>query len=273
MKKNKKMPNNNINPDRILVFDLKGPFAHFRKYYTNTSSLSYSFPPRTVIIGLIAGLLDKQRDSYYEDFDDTKCLIGVSIKTPLRRIMQKVNYTNTKPSGFKNPENNYNLKNILKGTTIHTQIPLEILRPVNGYEIRYRIYFWHENDVYDKLKGRLIQDKFAYPPYLGITEFLGEIEYIGEGKIEKRENEKEFIDINTICRRDNGEKPSFNGNDLQYLMETMPANFSRDREVTRYSEYVFEKNCKPLLINLKEFYRLQYTDKLGCIVIENIVFM
>ena len=42
---------------KILIFDIKGPMAHFRKFYTNSSSLSYLFPPRTVVAGIIAGIL------------------------------------------------------------------------------------------------------------------------------------------------------------------------------------------------------------------------
>ena len=49
----------------LLVFDISGKFAHFRKYYTNSSSLTYLVPPRTSIYGLIAGILGLERDSYY----------------------------------------------------------------------------------------------------------------------------------------------------------------------------------------------------------------
>ncbi|KPA09783.1 CRISPR-associated protein Cas5 domain protein, partial [Candidatus Magnetomorum sp. HK-1] len=38
---------------KILSFRLNGRFAHFRKFYTNSSSLSYFVPPRTAIIGML----------------------------------------------------------------------------------------------------------------------------------------------------------------------------------------------------------------------------
>jgi CRISPR-associated protein, Cas5h family len=80
------MSSNGLNPEKVLVFDIKGPMAHFRKYYTNSSSLSYLFPPRTVVVGLIAGLLGlpserhtkEKRDIYYEKFDEKRCLVAVS---------------------------------------------------------------------------------------------------------------------------------------------------------------------------------------------------
>ncbi|MCB5267201.1 MAG: CRISPR-associated protein Cas5, partial [Candidatus Cloacimonetes bacterium] len=45
------------NFDTILELRLSGNLAHFRKFYTNASSLSYTIPPRTAICGLVASIL------------------------------------------------------------------------------------------------------------------------------------------------------------------------------------------------------------------------
>ena len=166
----------------ILIFDLNGRLAHFRKYFTNSSSLSYTFPPRTVITGLVAGLLGEERDTYYEKLNDAHCKISLSLKTPVRKIMQTMNYINT---------SNYSADALLSDNPSieHVQIPLEVICPVSDVEISYRIYFSCES-VHKKLKERLENNLFVYPPYLGITEFLGEIEYISEGTINEIPLEK-----------------------------------------------------------------------------------
>jgi CRISPR-associated protein, Cas5h family len=82
--------------NKILIFDLVGMFAHFRKFYTNSSSLSYAFPPRTVITGLLAGILGYERDKYYEEFSSENCSVGLAIKNPIRKLVQTVNYIRTK---------------------------------------------------------------------------------------------------------------------------------------------------------------------------------
>ena len=79
----------------LVIFDLTGAFAMFRKFYTNSSSLSYPFPPRTTIAGLIAGLLGYERDSYSEDLGLMRCDIAVSVRVPVRRVMQTINYVMT----------------------------------------------------------------------------------------------------------------------------------------------------------------------------------
>ena len=46
---------------RGVIFDIEGKFAHFRKIYTNSSSLSYLVPPRTTVQGIIAAMLGYER--------------------------------------------------------------------------------------------------------------------------------------------------------------------------------------------------------------------
>jgi len=153
----------------ILIFDLSGKMAHFRKYYTNSSSLTYYFPPRTVIIGLIAGLIGKERDSYYEIFSKDKAYVGISVKSNIKKIIQTVNYIwAEKLSDL----------NLSKGQ--HTQIPLEIITPQNFDDsIKYRIYFYHkENEIYERIIDAVKNKKIVYPPYLGIAEFAANIEFL-----------------------------------------------------------------------------------------------
>jgi CRISPR-associated protein Cas5h len=247
----------------ILIFDLKGRLAHFRKYFTNSSSLSYTYPPRTVIIGLVAGLMGDERDSYYEKFNDSHCKIAVSLRTPVRKIMQTMNYINS--------NKRYSVDDLLSDNPDieHVQIPLEVICPVDDLEISYRIYISCES-VHQKLKVRLENNLFVYPPYLGITEFLGEIEYISEGTINEIPFEKP-VKLNSVCRKnaivDRGLK--FEDADAQYLFEKMPADFSGKREVTRYEEYIFEKNGKSIVASLKEpAYQVSYNGQS-----ENILFM
>lgn len=263
------MSNIDFNPEKVLIFDIRGPMAHFRKYYTNSSSLSYLFPPRTVITGLIAGLLGlpserhtkEKEDIYYEKFDENKCLVAVSLRSEIRRMMQTMNYHFTKTQ---NKEISFSK---------HSQIPLEILLPENEPEITYRIYFYHlDEEIYDKLKERLEGERFAYPPYLGITEFLASIDYIGEGKISK--NAKREVELNSVCKVKDVEL-DFSGKDLQYITEKMPTGFLNDRTPKKPGEYVTEIKGQVMKVFLKEgvaSYSVSYSDN-GCRSIENIMFM
>lgn len=263
------MSSNDLNPEKVLVFDIKGPMAHFRKYYTNSSSLSYLFPPRTVVVGLIAGLLglpserhtNEKGDIYYEKFDEKRCLVAVSLKSKVRRIMQTVNYSFTKTDGKK------------IDFSKHSQIPLEILIPENDKEITYRVYFYHANEeIYNELKERLEKQRFVYPPYLGITEFLASIDNVGEGKVSRNPNRE--VELNSVCELKEVEL-DFSGKDLQYITEKMPTGFLNDRTPKKPEEYVLEVKGKLMKVKLKDnatCYSVSYSED-GCRLIENIMFM
>ena len=261
----------NHNPEKLLIFDLEGPMAHFRKYYTNSSSLSYLFPPRTVAVGLIAGLLgwpserytkDKEA-TYYEKFDENKCLVSISVRSKVRRIMQTINYIRTKTLAEVN------------GSAGGTQIPIEILLPEIGGELKYRIYFYHNNEkIYNELKERLKSQRFIFPPYLGITEFLASVDYIDEGQISKIQIQKKDVELNSVCKLNEVEL-DFSGNESQYITEMMPTGFLSDRTPRKPEEYVFELKSNVIRIRPKDnaaCYTVNYSDN-GHRLIENIMLM
>jgi len=250
---------------KALVFDIIGKFAHFKTFYSNASSLSYGFPPRTVIIGIIAAILGKERDSYYELLSPSSCNISVSLKEPLRRIIQTVNYIRTKEEdGFKNFNSAINSHLYRKLNTY--PISIEILMPVGDY-LKYRIYFTsNDAELYSKLKNSLEKEETEFPLYLGLSEFFAEINWIGEFDILQPENNEVLSVIpeslfSSIDYANQKETISLN-------IEKMPFHFSFDngfRKITKVKKFVYESNGK--LIMLKE------NDKIYSVNGENIIWM
>lgn len=148
--------------DKVVVFDLTGPMAHFRKYYTNTSALTYGFPPRTVLMGIIAAIVGWERDSYYDTLDSGR--YAVAIKVPGRRLMQTVNYLRTKK------EDLLELRRL--GRVPGTQTPLEFLLPAGDHKaLRFRVFFSHpDGALVSEVAQRLAEGRSFYPLYLGLTE-------------------------------------------------------------------------------------------------------
>lgn len=257
--------------NKILAFDLTGPMAHFRKYFTNSSSLSYEFPPRTTVIGIVAGILGLERDSYYEDFGMRKCRIAVKIKEPTRSIQRTVNYLNTSKSQAE-------LKGFggLNGSAGHTQIPLEIVLPkdINKGKLCYRIYFWHENeDIMTELYTRFVNRAFVYPVSLGLSEFLGNIENVYLCKEIEAKTSQDFVNVSTVCNLNTIEHRGLDVSTdevlRQYIKEIAPVYFTADRENMQPGEFVYERNGKDIRAKLKSYYfSVQDID-----VLENIVFM
>lgn len=225
----------------ILVCDLEGAFAHFRKYYTNSSSLSYSFPTPTSIAGLIAGIMGLERDSYYELFSSKNFYSAVEICTPVRKIIQTVNYV------FATSMSDVNK---VKGST---QVPLELVVSKHTdrtkySKLKYRLYFTHrDRNILSEIKDRLVNQKFIYPPYLGVTECIGKLSFVSEINPEEVSvilfGEK--IKVDTTCNIDVIEKGSLDiklDSGLGYIKEIMPTEFDNDRYLVSSKSYIYEQN-------------------------------
>jgi len=142
----------------FLRFDIVGPMAHFRKFYSNSSSLSYSVPPRTVLMGIVAAVLGYDLDVYCEKLSVQQARIGVALQGSVRSIMQTVNYLAT-------DENDWH------GVKQRTQIPVELVLPPRGRTcLRYRVYFQHYDDALtERLYNQLMRREYCYPISLGLA--------------------------------------------------------------------------------------------------------
>lgn len=241
----------------LLVFDLVGPMAHFRKFYTNSSSLSYSLPPRTTLMGTIAALLGWERDDYYEKLSLELASIGVALKVPVRKLMQTVNYLFTK---------DWKLYDKGRGT----QIPLEwvLPRPPNR-ELRYRVYFTCERfNLLEELYGQLVAERYRYPLYLGLTECPAWIEHprlYTHEEIEVQHDPSEAIAIGTAVPV---ERLKTGGIELETSLriykDRMPFDFYPDRRLKAAGEVLWEAEGKPLRLHLSGMvFRLPDEESFG----------
>jgi CRISPR-associated protein Cas5h len=233
----------------LLVFDLVGPMAHFRKFYANSSSLSYRLPPRTVLTGIIAALLGRERDHYYEELALERTRIGVALKTPVRTLMQTVNYIYTKNEGW-------------DGSKGHTQIPVEFVLPRPPLSLlRYRIYFAHVNEeLAEDLYRQLREERYRYPLYLGLTECPAWVEsprLYQRDELHILHSPKELLPIETAVpvRRLAGDVKLQEG--LRIYKDRMPFDFHPDRRLKSVEEVLWEAEGRPMPLMLQgEVFRL-----------------
>jgi CRISPR-associated protein Cas5h len=239
-----------------LIFDIEGKFAHFRKIYTNSSSLSYIVPPRTTIVGMIAGILGRERDSYYEEFSSDKLHISVKVESKIYSIMQTLNYIKaTSPKGIFKPKD-------------HTQIPFEALTSQGN--IRYRIYVASDDKtILEELEERLVNERYVYPPYLGVAFFTGSINYIDKAEIKKEEDDK-FIPISTVVNVEYVSQLDISSiEDIVMLKELMPRDFKEGRNICKSSSYLVTQEPRNIIARLSvPYFIADYNGN-----IENIVFM
>lgn len=223
---------------KILIFDIRGKAAHFRKYYTNSSSLTYTIPPRTALMGIIGAMLGYERDSYYEILNSNKANIAIKKLENSKKIIQTVNYMLIKtPKDIIEPKK-------------HTQIPFEILAGEKG--VGYRVYFHHENkDIMDDLENRIRNKKYYYSPYLGAAPFSCHAEFVDCVQGNFIEKNKEIY-ISTAVNNEYIVKNSIDiySENLVLMREKMPKDFTKERYLQNTASYIFDDNGIPIKMEL-----------------------
>ncbi|MCD6213910.1 MAG: type I-B CRISPR-associated protein Cas5 [Candidatus Desulfofervidus sp.] len=232
--------------DRVLVFDVWGDYAHFRRGYTTTSPLTYPFPSRTTLAGLISAILGLPRDSYYKLFGKDNSAFALQILNPIRKIKITQNLIDTK-TGFYLWDN--------KGQ--RTQIPFEFIK-----KPKYRVYAWLSDQKFDDLIKLIKEHNSVYTPYLGISECIANFEIFGEGVFEvekKRVDGGEGVEIYSIIEKG---KAKVRGGERgkKYGIVKVPGFMNQDRSVSKYMEFYYEEDGKPLKITEGEYYTLKGED-------------
>lgn len=225
---------------RLLSFELRGPVAQFRKYYSNISALSYEIPPRTAISGMLASILEMPRDSYYEEFAPEKSKFTIQLLSPVRKYMAYMNYQNPK-----------------KGSTIQTRVELLFPFPEEK-QIRYKLFFSHKNkDVFNELLKRLKEGNTGFGIYLGQRQFRASILNVEEYKSFKWEKNYE----GSIYTTTNSENIASlkNVSESKIVSCSMPVQMERAEKGRRpklYDQIVYDSSGKGLEGNFKEALQL-----------------
>jgi CRISPR-associated protein Cas5h len=236
--------------DNILVFDIWGEYAHFRKYYTTTSPLTFSFPPRTAVCGLIAGIIGIDKQEYLQYFSKKKADIAVRILSPIKKVRVAENLIDTK---------NAKLMSRIKN---RTQIRFEYLK-----DAKFRIYFRHiDDEIFDKTRKFLMNHWCFYTPCLGLSEHIANFEFIGEMKCQKvkKNNDGDFVTIDSVIPILNGTHLDidFDRDGGEYFSETIPIEMEEDRTLKEYSNVTFERKCAPITAKIACFWELENDERI-----------
>lgn len=241
----------------VLSFHIKGKMAHFRKYYSNSSALSYTIPPRTVICGILAGILGMERDSYYEMFSMNNCDIAVGLFSPVKKTVQKMNLLMIKSS-----------KDLNGSQENHSQCPTEFVIPhdIKTGEIDYKIWVSHkDSEIMNSLKQRFENLKPCYKSLgisvaLGSAQNIGWIEYAGIYNASEIEAEGDFVELHSAVSVEQIEKLDLSSQQGYFLVkEELPAEFDSNRRLTDRGkkEVIINKTGNPVKAKLRSYTSLE----------------
>ena len=245
----------------IVVFRYRGRYGHFRKPYSNVSSLSYPFPPRTAIAGLLGAILGVKKEKVAETFNYDNARIAVEVDAEVKTITHVTNFRQDGSGdvnySIKRPKSDWKPKppKNVPARNVSTQIPMELLRNPS-----YLIYA-NLNNRMAELISRIKTERYVYTPCMGLSEFLVEVEYISVGVAEPLEPGE--FDISTVVCKDDCSLvlDRLNPEEGHNIHELKVPHLGTAERTFTYRRYLVDMTSKLLPVHIKEG-AYQYEDQI-----------
>jgi len=253
----------------ILCFKIKGKFGHFRKYYANNTAFSFSIPPRTTLMGIVAATLGYPKDSYYQKLASDHIHFGIRVLAPLKKSFQRLNFLSIKKTG----DLTKNLNSDFRGQGGHIQTPLEIISAPNisKGEVKYQIFIASTEqgeNIFEEIKNGFVNNEPVFNLSLGTANFqatLYDVELIKPESIIQKES-NDFVLMNSAVpskyveefefEKDNYKQYNFVEEDL------LPSDFvdNYTREVSKMNRLLYSITNLPLRIRINSSFLNLHTE-------------
>lgn len=225
-----------------LKFDLKASFGHMRRLEGTTVRQTHKCPPKTTIIGMLAAVIGRDRNSYYDDYNDWKVsVVPHNIRTiniPTLFLSTNDEVETISANGVK----------IGKGVSSNTsqknrqRIPVEYLVNPN-----YTIYVKSNEteDVLRSLQDRIESNNYHYTPTLGISECICSLENPDIVQVSSESSNT----VDSVVPESEGDVVPKEGNSICF--ERVAEGFAsttNNRKPTGFTSVTIDKNCRQLKV-------------------------
>ncbi len=228
----------------VLSFDLEGKLAHFRKYYANNTALSYFIPPRTTMMGVLAGILGLSRDSYYELLASDRLRIGVRALCNLKKSFHRLNLLKVEGDAD------------FRGKKGRVQTPFEVVSAQNIREdmVKYRVYlsaYPDGEEVFQQLKKALMQNERVFATTLGLANLnasISNVQLYGGDEVSVQQVENGPVEVHSAIPSPMVNKLNGRPDKIWLEEELFPLDFvgNYDRELKKMQRLLFSLSELPL---------------------------
>lgn len=226
-------------PDRCLSFTVRSTWGHFKRVGRAVTKQTYRIPPRTTVAGMLAAIVGRDRDSYYDVFGADSAAVAITPLAELRTVNIPTTGLGTDPG--QDVTTSVGSRRKFKLTYQETTGD----RQLHAYEVlanpAYRIDIAVEDeDFYEELSAHLTAGTSVYPPSLGKSEYLATVEDVETDRTPSRVPVDGPVDIDSVVPVSLSETVPQGG--VTYGAERSPAVMEADsggRRTTRFDNYVY----------------------------------
>ena len=247
----------------ILSFKISGKMAHFRKYYANNTAFSFSIPPRTALMGMVAAAMGWPKDSYYEHLASENIQFGIRVMSPLKKSFHRLNFLSIKSAG----DIAKNWSSDFRGEGGRIQTPFEVITAwdIAKGNVAYQVFLKagdEGNSIYESIKSHFLEKDQVYNITLGTANFtarLSNIEIFADNNVETI-NSDDYVQIHSALPVAMVEDLKFDKEEFEnynFVEEDMlPGDFmaNGNREVSKMNRLLFSITPHPLRVKLKGSY-------------------
>ena len=231
---------------KLISFRLRGHFAHFLRAEASASALSYPFPPRTVILGILGAVLGLPKDEPQVVLEPANIAVSGKIpKTHWHRAKLRKDPPAPLPHIIKRAQKMDKPTVPEKATLILQEWLLEP---------DYTIWVSIPEPYNAKLEERLVHRRWHFQPSLGLSEMMADIEYLGLNDCSLLP--EGIYDIQSVFPQDTGAL------DMEQIFERelvinslqMPRSVTSDR-IFSHCTYFAERDARVIPVNTEQAYK------------------
>lgn len=158
---------------RLVSFRLSGRFGHFLKAEGGASAMSYPMPPRTAILGMVGAVLGLQKDQPQQLLEPAH--IAISGKRP-PTFWHRAKLRKDPPALLPRTVKKSQKADKATGPEKASLIDQEWL-----FNPSYLLWVSLPDPHQMTLESRLRERRWHFQPCLGLSELVGDLEYLGAG--------------------------------------------------------------------------------------------
>lgn len=218
--------------EEIIIFEVAGEWAHFKRPYTTTSPLTFDLPSPPTILGFLGAILGIDKREYLAELTQ-RCLVSAMLKQSPQKWKTGLKFLHTK-----NSFRGYHEKP-------HALIEAELLT-----NVWLQVFCFLEDSHHrDSLTTRLRENRPYYVPSLGLAWCLADFQWTGSFPTSRVSPEHE-IEVLGWLPQSAIAHPVLE-NEKRYHMTTLPVTMEPGRRVSRYDDIIYEHSGKTIRCKLK----------------------
>jgi CRISPR-associated protein Cas5h len=243
----------------VLCFKIRGKLAHFRKYYANNTAFSFTIPPRTTLMGMVAAAMGMERDSYYEMLASENIHFGVRVCTSLKKSFHRLNFLSIKILGDLSKK----MSSDFRGEGGRIQTPFEVVSAwdLTKNEVVYQVFISPAKQggkIFEDIKNHFFKANYVFNITLGAANFGASINdvFLVQANPSDKIDPNHYTLIHSAIPTDHVIDLSFDKDDFgsyNFVEEDlMPGDFigNNNREVRKMNRLLFSTSPNPLRVKL-----------------------